>query len=80
MSESENAGSGAVTPSATEDRRSRSDAILTVPQVSEWLAISRAQVFNLIREGELKSFTIGRSRRITATAVRTYLDKVQGVA
>lgn len=79
MSESESAGGGA-TPSAPEDRRSRSDAVLTVPQVSEWLAISRGQVFNLIREGELRSFTIGRSRRITAAAVRTYLDKVQGVA
>lgn len=53
------------------------DEALTVPEVGAWLRLSKSQVFNLIREGRIESFTIGRSRRITARAVRNYLEKVQ---
>jgi excisionase family DNA binding protein len=49
------------------------DEALTVPEVAAWLRVSRNQVFNLIREKRIRSFTIGRNRRITAAAVREYL-------
>lgn len=56
------------------------DEALTVPEVAAWLRIGKSQVFNLIREGSLTSFTIGRSRRITARAVRRYLADTQRAA
>lgn len=49
------------------------DEALTVPEVAAWLRLSKSQVFNLLREEQIASFTIGRSRRIKAAAVRQYL-------
>lgn len=47
---------------------------LTVPEVGAALRLSRFKVYDLIRSGQLQSFTIGRSRRIPADALRTYIQ------
>ncbi|MEU5618075.1 helix-turn-helix domain-containing protein [Streptomyces sp. NPDC047802] len=47
---------------------------LTVPEVMDALSLSRFTVYNLIRSRELKSITIGRSRRIPAESLRTFME------
>ncbi|MER8113887.1 helix-turn-helix domain-containing protein [Streptomyces sp. NPDC094031] len=49
------------------------EELLTVREVTAALKIGRTKVYDLIRTNELPSLTIGRSRRIPAEAVRTYL-------
>ncbi|MDT3396164.1 helix-turn-helix domain-containing protein [Streptomyces sp. B1866] len=47
---------------------------LTVPEVMTALRLSRFKVYDLIRSGELPSFTIGRARRISADSLRTFMS------
>lgn len=47
---------------------------LTVPEVMSALRLSRFKVYDLIRSGQLKSFTIGRSRRIPAGALSDFIE------
>ncbi|MFC5803135.1 helix-turn-helix domain-containing protein [Streptomyces formicae] len=47
---------------------------LTVPEVMSALRLSRFKVYDLIRSGELRSFTIGRARRIPADALRMFIE------
>jgi excisionase family DNA binding protein len=49
------------------------DEALTVAEVALWLRIFKNKVFDLIRVGDIESFTIGRSRRILARDVRAYI-------
>jgi excisionase family DNA binding protein len=49
------------------------DEALTVAEVAGWLRICKNKVFDLIRVGDIKSFTIGRSRRILARDVGAYI-------
>jgi excisionase family DNA binding protein len=46
---------------------------LTVKEVMAALKVSRTTVYDLFRSRQLDSFTIGRSRRVDATAVATYM-------
>ncbi|MFJ6943138.1 helix-turn-helix domain-containing protein [Streptomyces wuyuanensis] len=46
---------------------------LTVPEVMSALRLSRFKVYDLIRSKRLPSFTEGRSRRIPADALATYM-------
>jgi excisionase family DNA binding protein len=46
---------------------------LTVPEVMAALRLSRSKVYDLIRSRELPSFTVGRSRRIPATAIAAFI-------
>lgn len=48
---------------------------LTVPEVMAALRLSRSKLYDLLRSGDLPSFTIGRSRRIPADAIPTYMSK-----
>lgn len=50
------------------------DELLTVREVMALLKLGRTKVYDLIRAKELTSLTIGRSRRIPAQAVRSYLN------
>lgn len=49
------------------------DELLTVQEVTATLKVGRTKVYDLIRTKQLHSLTIGRSRRIPARAVRSYL-------
>ncbi|MEV0480668.1 helix-turn-helix domain-containing protein [Streptomyces sp. NPDC050508] len=50
--------------------------LLTVDQVAALLQLSRWTVYNLIRSRELASVTIGRSRRISESAVHDYIARL----
>ena len=50
-----------------------SPALLTVPEAMSALRLSRATIYDLIRSGELVSVKVGRSRRIPAQAVTTFV-------
>jgi excisionase family DNA binding protein len=63
--------------SPADQRRDVRRRCLTVPEVGAWLRISRGQVFNLVQEKRIQSFRIGRSRRVTARAVREYMASLQ---
>jgi excisionase family DNA binding protein len=47
--------------------------LLTVPEVMARLKLGRSTVYDLIRSRRLPSLTIGRSRRIPASALDTYI-------
>ncbi|WP_265737532.1 helix-turn-helix domain-containing protein [Actinacidiphila soli] len=51
------------------------DELLTVPEVMARLKVSRSTVYDLIRTRRLASITIGRSRRIPAQTLTTYLHQ-----
>lgn len=46
----------------------------TVPEVMAALRLSRSKVYDLIRSGQLKSFTAGRARRVPVDALRTFIQ------
>ncbi|MGA5470069.1 helix-turn-helix domain-containing protein [Streptomyces arboris] len=50
------------------------DSTVTVPEVMSALRLSRSKVYDLLRSGEIRSFTIGRSRRIPAGELATYMQ------
>jgi excisionase family DNA binding protein len=51
--------------------------LLRPEQVARLLNVGRSKVFDLIRSGELRSVKSGGSRRISATALREYVDRLE---
>lgn len=51
----------------------RDDELLTVAQVMARLKLGRSTVYDLIRTRQLSSVTIGRCRRIPASAVGAFI-------
>ena len=51
------------------------DRLLTVNAVGTWLGLSRPTIYELIGSGQLVSYKIGRSRRISGASVATYLER-----
>lgn len=47
---------------------------LTVPEVMQALRLSRFKVYDLIRSNQLQSIKIGRSRRVPADALHTFIQ------
>jgi excisionase family DNA binding protein len=47
--------------------------MFTPDQVAKIISVSKSQVFALIRNGELESLSIGRSRRISQTQLINYI-------
>ena len=52
--------------------------LITVPEASARLAVSRATVYRLIKSGEIDSVTVGRSRRVPLAALDHWLQPGQG--
>lgn len=52
-------------------------ALLKIEEASEWLGVGRSRVFELIGSGELRSIKVGRSRRITAGALRAFVGHLE---
>ncbi|QNE45863.1 helix-turn-helix domain-containing protein [Glaciihabitans sp. INWT7] len=50
--------------------------LLTPEEVAEVLGIGRSTVYNLIGEHLLRSFKIGRSRRVLVSDVQEYVDNL----
>ncbi|MER7967919.1 helix-turn-helix domain-containing protein [Streptomyces griseoviridis] len=53
--------------------RERDDELLTVVQVMARLNLGRSKVYDLIRTRRLRSVTIGRCRRIPASAIGEFI-------
>jgi excisionase family DNA binding protein len=51
--------------------------LLTVDDVARLLNIGRTQVYALVRDGELESVKIGRSRRFLPEQVDAYIRKLR---
>jgi excisionase family DNA binding protein len=51
--------------------------LLTVEEAAEVLSLGRTTVYNLIRAGDLDSVRIGRARRVSMDALRTFLKERQ---
>ena len=51
--------------------------LYTVGDIEQRLQLSRAKVYDLIRTGRLSSFTIGRSRRVTHTALTNLITTLE---
>lgn len=49
--------------------------ILTVPEVREVLYIGRNKLYELMRAGELTGFKVGRSWRVSKTALIAFIEK-----
>ncbi|MFE2106433.1 helix-turn-helix domain-containing protein [Kitasatospora sp. NPDC059463] len=54
--------------------------LLTIPDVMAQLQLGRSTVYDLIRTHRLPSVTIGRSRRVPAAVVRTFVAELAEVA
>jgi excisionase family DNA binding protein len=52
--------------------------LLTVPEVCERLHLSRPVVYELINSGKLRSFKVGKARRIPARALGDYIAQALG--
>ena len=48
--------------------------VLTIPEVMAALRLSRSKVYDLIRSGALRSFRVGRSRRVPVDALRAFIE------
>lgn len=64
----------------TDKREYNKLQLFTVKEVTELLKLSRQSVYNYINSGELESFTLGSSRRITAAALERFINKKAGQA
>ena len=53
----------------------RDDSLNTVERTLARLAISRATLYRLLRDGELGSVTIGRSRRIPESEIVAFIER-----
>ena len=47
--------------------------LLTAPEAARALGISRSKLYELLRDGEIRSVRIGRSRRVPWEALGTYV-------
>ncbi|MFF4595271.1 excisionase family DNA-binding protein [Amycolatopsis sp. NPDC001319] len=61
------------TPSATGHQ---TRILLTVEEAAEQLSIGRTTMFALIKAGDITTVRVGRLRRVPATAVADYVDRL----
>jgi excisionase family DNA binding protein len=47
-----------------------------IPEVAEYLSISRSKVYELLKSGELPSVHIDRSRLVRARDLQAYVDSL----
>ena len=50
--------------------------LLSVPEAGEALHLGETKIKELVARGELLSIKIGKSRRIPASAVRAYVERL----
>jgi excisionase family DNA binding protein len=54
--------------------------LLTVEEAADRIGICRSSMFNLIRQGAVKSVKVGRLRRITPAALEDFVQKLDSPA
>ena len=52
--------------------------LFTTTEVARLLGIGQCRVYDLIREQSLRSVKVGASRRVSARALRDYVEMVEG--
>jgi excisionase family DNA binding protein len=52
--------------------------LFTTEEVARLLSIGKCRVYDLIRQRELRSVKVGASRRISAKALRDYVEQLDG--
>ena len=52
--------------------------VLTVAECASFLRISRASAYEAVRKGEIPSFKIGRSIRVSRSALLAWIDHQDG--
>lgn len=60
---------------ATPTQQPNEPAVLTVHEACLTLRISKSMLYDLIRSRQLESIKIGKSRRIPATAIRSFIKQ-----
>jgi len=50
--------------------------LYTPTEAADLLGVSRSTLYELLRAGEIASVRIGRSRRVPATALIAYVDRL----
>lgn len=50
--------------------------LLTAPEAARALGISRSKLYQLLRDGEIRSVRIGRSRRVPWDALGAYVNSL----
>lgn len=53
------------------------DKVMTIPEVAEFLKVTRQTVHKLIKSGDLKAFKIGRSTRILCEDLLDYINRAR---
>lgn len=51
------------------------DPVLTVQEVAEYLKVTTKTVYELIRQGQLPSFRIGRAVRCRRSAIEAFIEE-----
>lgn len=51
--------------------------LLTIEECADRLRVGRTRMFALISGGQIETVTIGRSRRIPASALAAYVDRLR---
>jgi len=51
------------------------DEIFTIPEVAEYLKMSKSKIYNLVQRNEIPSIKIGRNVRIRQSELETWLDE-----
>ncbi len=57
------------------ERPSVGDHVLTVQEVADYLKVTTKTVYELVRQGELPSFRIGRAVRCRQSAVEAFIER-----
>lgn len=52
--------------------------LFTTEEVGRLLKISKCRVYDLIRQRDLRSVKVGASRRISARALKEYVEQLEG--
>jgi len=50
------------------------DQLLTVRDIESWLKLGHTKTYELIRAGEIETFTIGRRRMSTPALLQKFID------
>jgi excisionase family DNA binding protein len=54
-----------------------SPLLYTIPEAAHVLRISRTKLYELLDTGEIESIHIGRSRKIPADSLRSYVSRLR---
>jgi len=51
------------------------DEVMTIPEVSEYLKVTRQTIHRLMKDGKIKAFKIGRSTRILRSEIERFIQE-----